>query len=85
MSDFQCECGDQGCTCAIRLTLAEYESVRACATHFAIARHHENPASEHLIDGHERLAVVEAVSGEAVKLARRSNPRHWRRQTSSGI
>jgi hypothetical protein len=85
MSDFQCECGDQGCTCAIRLTLAEYESVRACATQFAIARHHENPESEQLIEEHERFAVVEAVSGEAVKLARRSNPRHWRRQTSSGI
>ena len=85
MSSFRCECGDQGCTCAIRLTLAEYESVRAYATHFAIARHHENPESDQLIEEHERFAVVEAVSGEAVKLARRSNPRQWRAQASSGI
>ena len=85
MSSFRCECGDQGCTCAIALTLAEYESVRAHGTRFAIARHHENPESEQLIEEHERFAVVETVSGEAVKLARRSDPRHWRRPTSSGI
>ena len=78
MSSFRCECGDQGCTCTIRLTLAEYESVRAYATHFAIARNHENPESEQLIEEHERFAVVEAVSGEAAKFARSSDPRQWR-------
>ena len=83
MSPFRCECGDQGCSCAIRLTLAEYESVRAYATHFAIARNHENPESEQLIEEHERFAVVETVSREAVKLARRSYPRQWRRQRIS--
>jgi hypothetical protein len=83
MSSFECECGDEGCTCAIRLTLPEYESVRAYATHFAIARNHENPESEQLIEEHERFAVVEAVSGEGVKLARRSYPRQWRRPKGS--
>jgi hypothetical protein len=82
MSSFRCECGDQGCTRAIRLTLAEYESVRAYATRFAIARNHENPESEQLVEEHERFAVVETVSGEAAKLARRSYPRQWRRQKS---
>ena len=77
-SSFRCECGDRGCTCTIRLTLAEYESVRAYATHFAIARNHENPESEQLIEEHERFAVVEAVSGEAAKFARSSDPRQWR-------
>lgn len=77
-SPFRCECGDRACTCAIRLTAAEYESVRAYATHFAIARNHENPESEQLVEEHERFAVVEAVSAEAVKLARRSNPRQWK-------
>ena len=75
MRPYRCECGDHGCRCAISLTLAEYESVRGYATHFAIARNHENPESEQLIEEHERFAVVEAVSGEAVKLARRSYPR----------
>ena len=79
MNSFRCECGDQSCTSAIRLTLAEYESVRGYATRFAIARNHENPESEQLIEEHERFAVVETVSGEAVKLARRSDPRQRRR------
>ena len=83
MRSFRCECGDAGCTCAIRLTLVEYESVRAYATHFAIARNHENPESEQLIEEHERFAVVETVSGEEVKLARISHPRHWRQRRSS--
>ena len=72
---FRCECGDNACTCAIRLTAGEYESVRAYPTHFAIARNHENPESEQLIEEHERFAVVERVSGDAAKLARRSDPR----------
>jgi hypothetical protein len=78
MSSFRCECGDEHCTCAIRMTSTEYESVRAYATHFAIARNHENPESEQLVEEHERFAVVEMVSGDAAKLARRSDPRQWR-------
>ena len=79
LSPFRCECGDEGCTCEIELTLAEYESVRAYATHFVIARDHENPESEQVVEEHERFAVVATVSGEAAKLARRSYPRQWRR------
>ena len=79
LSSFRCECGDEGCACEIQLTLAEYESVRAYATHFAIARDHENPESEQVVEEHERFAVVATVSGEAAKLARRSDPRQWRR------
>jgi stearoyl-CoA desaturase (delta-9 desaturase) len=83
VSPFRCECGDEACTCAIRLTAAEYESVRAYATRFAIARNHENPESEQLVEEHERFAIVETVSAEATKLARRSNPRQWRGQRRS--
>jgi hypothetical protein len=71
-STFRCECGDQDCACAILLTLAEYEAVRACDTHFAVARNHENPEREGLIEEHDHFAVVETVSGEAVKRARRT-------------
>jgi hypothetical protein len=77
MGSFRCECGDEDCTCAIRLTATEYESVRAYATHFAIAPDHENPESEQLVEEHERFAVVETVSGDAAMLARRSDPRQW--------
>ena len=72
---FVCGCGDRGCTCAITLTLAEYESVRAYATHFAIARDHENPERERVIAEGERFAVIETLSPEATKLARQSDPR----------
>ena len=78
MGSYRCECGDGYCTCAIRMTAAEYESVREYATHFAIARNHENPESEQLVEEHERFAVVETVSGDAAMLARRSDPRQWR-------
>ena len=78
MGSFHCECGDEDCTCAIRLTATEYESVREYATHFAIAPDHENPESQQLVEEHERFAVVETVSGDAAMLARRSDPRHWR-------
>ena len=75
VDSFVCECGDRGCTCAISLTLAEYESVRAYATHFAIAPDHENPESERVIAESKRFAVIETISPEATKLARRSDPR----------
>jgi hypothetical protein len=77
LTSYHCECGDRACTCAIRLTTVEYELVRGCATHFAIARNHENPESELLIEEHRRFAVVETISREASHLARESNPRQW--------
>ena len=75
VDSFVCECGDRGCACAISLTLEQYASVRAWATHFAIARDHENPESERVITEGERFAVIETLSPEATKLARRSDPR----------
>jgi hypothetical protein len=75
VESFVCECGDRGCSCAIGLTLAEYQSVRAYATHFAVARDHENPESEQVIAEGERFAVIETVTRETTKLARRSDPR----------
>ncbi len=80
VASFVCECGDRACTRAISLTLEEYASVRAYATHFAISRDHENPESEGVITESERFAVIETVSPEATKLARRSDPRWGRDQ-----
>jgi hypothetical protein len=77
---FRCECGDRECSCPIALTLAEYEDVRGIATHFAVARHHENPESEEVIHENERFAIVETVTPDATKVARRSDPRQRRRE-----
>ena len=75
VNSFVCECGDRACTRVISLTLEEYASVRAYATHFAISRDHENPESEGVITESERFAVIETVSPDATKLARQSDPR----------
>ena len=79
-----CECGDRGCTCVISLTHEEYASVRAYATHVAISRDHENPESERVITENERFAVIETVSPDARKLARRSDPRWGHEQRTLG-
>ena len=80
VSTFRCECGDRECAGAITLTLAEYKSVRESPTRFAVARNHENPESERVVEEHERFAVVEVVTGDEVQLARRSDPRQRRRK-----
>ena len=77
---FRCECGDAGCSRTISLTTAEYARVRSCATHFAVALNHENPESEQVVEENERYAVVETVTGDATKSARRSDPRQRRRE-----
>ena len=79
-SSYRCECGDAACRCSITLTLPEYELVRGDATHFAVARDHENPEGEHVIGENVRFAMIELVTAEATKLARRSDPRQWRRE-----
>lgn len=79
-SSFRCECGDDLCSCAITLTATEYAAVRASATHFAVARNHENPESEQVIHENERYAIVKTVTPDATKLARRSDPRQKRRE-----
>lgn len=71
---FRCECGDRLCICAITLTTKEYALVRQHATHFAIARNHENPESEQVIHENGRFATVETVTPDATKLARTSDP-----------
>ena len=79
-SSFRCECGDAACTCAIELTRSEYEWVRGLGTRFAVARNHENPENEVVIEENGRFAIVETVVGEATKLARTSDPRQRRRE-----
>ena len=77
---FRCECGDGNCMRSIALTPAEYSRVRLYATHFAVACNHENPESEHVVEENERFAVVETVTGDATRLARRSDPGQRRRE-----
>ena len=68
----RCECRDTDCDSVLTVTLREYEAVRAYATHFVVAPNHDNPESERIVREDERFAVVEAVTGDDAKQARRS-------------
>jgi hypothetical protein len=72
---FLCECADARCTKVIRLTLAEYEDVRAGARRFAVVPGHEVAAGdEQVIGRNDRFTTVEKV-GEAGRIVAESNPR----------
>ena len=59
--EFQCECGRDGCTERLRLTIAEYEHVRADNDSFAIAPGHETPEMEAVVEENERFVVVDKL------------------------
>lgn len=56
---FRCECGTADCEERTRLTLEEYEAVRADPMHFFVASGHVFPETERVIDRTERFWVLE--------------------------
>ena len=72
---YVCECGDGDCRAPIRLTRAEYETVRRESTHFAIAVDHENPEIDRLVSENGRYATVQKTLAMAVRIARETDPR----------
>lgn len=72
--DFVCECGTPDCAEPIRLTLEEYEAVRAEPTHFFVVPSHVIPGVERVIAPHDRYVVVEKLPG-ADEIARETDPR----------
>jgi hypothetical protein len=58
---FLCECGDTACTRTIRLSLDEYEAVRARAAHFAIIPGHQILDAERIVEENERYGIVEKL------------------------
>jgi hypothetical protein len=72
--DFMCECGDIGCMRSVRLSLAEYERVRADAAHFGVIPGHELPDVERVVETHPTYLVVEKL-GEMRDLAEAADPR----------
>jgi hypothetical protein len=60
---FICECGDVNCREIMRMTLEEYEAVRADANTFAVVPGHddaptERVVTESIVDKNERFAIV---------------------------
>ena len=76
MPDWVCECANADCAEAVRMTVTEYETVRADPTHFLVApsAEHVAPGLERVLQRSERYWVVEKI-GEARELVERLDER----------
>jgi hypothetical protein len=74
-NSFFCECCDPRCDRTVTATIQEYESVREWPTRFLVAINHENPEAECVVSETERFAIIETLTGEASKVALRTDPR----------
>ncbi|HEX3236945.1 MAG TPA: hypothetical protein VHQ99_00920 [Gaiellaceae bacterium] len=70
-----CECGNSDCTERLQLRVQEYERVRSDARLYVIARGHEIPAVETVVEQNEGYDVVQKHEGDAAELSRELNPR----------
>jgi hypothetical protein len=73
--DFTCECGRADCAEPIRMTLVEYEAIRAESTHFGVVPEHEQPEIESVIRRFPTYFVVEKRERDAQEVARETDPR----------
>lgn len=73
--EFTCECGRRDCAEQIAMTLADYETIRAEPTRFAVAPHHEQPEVETVLERHPTYFVVEKRDEDAKEVARETDPR----------
>ena len=73
---FICECSDPDCTRLVRLTVGEYESVRAEPALFLNAPDHQAESSDHheLVSRTDRYVLVEKI-GDARRIVEDLNPR----------
>ena len=74
-AEFLCECGDRDCTRPVRLTLTEYEDVRADATHFVVIPGHEITDVENVVAENDTFFVVAKREGGPAELAIDRDPR----------
>ena len=70
---FICECGDESCMIAIRLTYADYEALRSDVRHFALARGHEGEGDS-VLEERDGYTLVEKV-GDAADVVERDAER----------
>jgi hypothetical protein len=80
---FVCECGDVSCRQVMRLTLAEYEAVRADSSTFAVINGHDDPSTEQVVADtvakNDRFAVVRKKMAQrriTERADRREHPDH---------
>jgi hypothetical protein len=63
-----CECGQDGCSQTVHLTVAEYESSHAQRDRFVVAPGHEDEQLEHVVDRKKGYLVVDKF-GDAERAA----------------
>ena len=56
---FLCECGNEGCTETVELSLDEFEAIRWRERVYVVTPGHENPDAELVVDEDERFVLVE--------------------------
>jgi hypothetical protein len=85
-SDFICECANRDCIEHLRVTLAEYEAVRAVSTRFLVlpGQAHVFPDYERVVERHDGHWVVEK-EGDAGMAAIRLDPRRRPRRTPPSL
>ena len=62
---FMCECGIHNCGERVKLTVGEYQAIRAEPTHFLIEPGHVLEASEAVVEDGGRYVVVERAGAES--------------------
>jgi hypothetical protein len=72
--EFLCECGDQLCVERVKLTVAEYESVRAEPRQFVVRPGHSVPRVERVAKESDRYVVVVKL-GDAAEVSADRDPR----------
>jgi hypothetical protein len=74
-ADWVCECADEACDAPVRLTIPEYEAVRADPNLFFVASSEEHvaPEVERIVERQERYWVVEKI-GRAGVITERFDP-----------
>jgi len=70
-----CECGDAECTERIELPLANYERVRDDSLLYVVAKGHEFPEIEQVVDTADAYEVVRKQAPGAVDVAEKTDPR----------
>ena len=71
---FRCECARLGCNTMLELSAREYERIRSNSRWFVLARGHELPEAEKVVEQAAGYVVVEKI-GQAGRLADESDPR----------
>ena len=70
-----CECGDGDCTEQLEIRTQEYERVRSNGRLYVIARGHEIPDVERVIEQADGYAIVQKTEGDAAELSEELDPR----------